>query len=132
MNKLININVAIDAICNEWCGVSHKDCKHPFNPETDDYYWCDGCETVLDTLPNLPPAPLYTEVEIQTMQDLEWSQMEKMYEIGKVERKKGKWLNRRIVYTDVHIATCDQCGKRVVVGNFCPNCGCQMNGGEQE
>lgn len=56
MNKLIDINVAIDAICNEWCGVSHKDCKHPFNPETDDYYWCDGCETVLDTLPNLPSA----------------------------------------------------------------------------
>lgn len=58
MRKLVDINVAIDAICNEWCGVSHKDCKHPFNPETDDYYWCDGCETVLDTLPNLPSAEL--------------------------------------------------------------------------
>lgn len=44
---------------------------------------------------------------------------------------KGKWLNRRIVYTDVHIATCDQCGKRVVVGNFCCNCGADMRG-EQE
>ena len=56
MSKLIDINMAIDAICNEWCGVNHKDCKHPFNPETDDYYWCDGCETVLSTLLNMPSA----------------------------------------------------------------------------
>ena len=125
-----------------------------------------------------PSVPLYTPDELQTMQNLEWSQMKKMYELGKEEalqrtqmsvtepfkeesnaewrkkhyeisynqgfidackyyenlpeRKKGKWLNRRIVYMDVHIATCDQCGKRVVVGNFCHNCGCQMNGGVQE
>ena len=87
-----------------------------------------GFEWQFKKLCELPSEPLYTEVEIQTMQDLEWSQMEKMYEIGKIERKKGKWLNRRIVYTDVHIATCDQCGKRVVVGNFCRNCGADMRG----
>ncbi len=43
---------AIDAICMEWCNVKHQDCKH----KKDDYYWCDGCETVLQTLPYLPSA----------------------------------------------------------------------------
>ena len=33
----------------------------------------------------LPSAPLYTPDEIQTMQDLEWAQLEKMYELGKEE-----------------------------------------------
>lgn len=46
--------------------------------------------------------------------------------------RRGKWLNRRIVYMDVHIATCDQCGKRVVVGNFCPNCKADMRGEQDE
>lgn len=45
---------AIDAVCIEWCNVKHQDCKHPFDVEKDDYYWCDGCETVLRTLPDLP------------------------------------------------------------------------------
>ena len=47
---------AIDAVCMEWCGVKHQDCKHPFDAEKDDYYWCDGCETALRTLPDLPSA----------------------------------------------------------------------------
>lgn len=55
-NDLIDRQVAIDAVCMEWCGVKHKDCKHPFDVEKDDYYWCDGCETVLRTLPDLPSA----------------------------------------------------------------------------
>lgn len=48
-----------------------------------------------------------------------------------VQPRKGKWLNRRLVYMDVHIATCGQCGKRVVVGNFCPDCG-SYNGGTSD
>lgn len=56
MSDLIDRQQAIDAVCMEWCGVKHQDCKHPFDDEEDDYYWCDGCETVLRTLPDLPPA----------------------------------------------------------------------------
>ena len=56
MSDLISRQAAIDAVCMEWCGVKHQDCKHPFDDENDDYYWCDGCETVLRTLPDLPPA----------------------------------------------------------------------------
>ena len=62
----ISRQAAIDAVCMEWCNVKHQDCKHPFDVEKDDYYWCDGCETVLRTLPDLPPA--------------------------QPERKKGKWV----------------------------------------
>ena len=56
--------------------------------------------------------------------------MKRMNELPSSEsnERRGKWLNRRIVYMDVHIATCDQCGKRVVVGNFCPNCKADMRG----
>ena len=56
MSDLIERQAAIDAVCMEWCNVKHQDCKHPFDDEKDDYYWCDGCETVLRTLPDLPPA----------------------------------------------------------------------------
>ena len=56
MNDLISRKSAIDAVCMEWCNVKHQDCKHPFDVEKDDYYWCDGCETVLRTLPDLPSA----------------------------------------------------------------------------
>lgn len=56
MDDLISRQAAIDAVCMEWCGVKHQDCKHPFDVEKGDYYWCDGCETVLRTLPDLPSA----------------------------------------------------------------------------
>lgn len=56
MSDLIDRQAAIDAVCMEWCGVKHQDCKHSFDVEKDDYYWCDGCETVLRTLPDLPSA----------------------------------------------------------------------------
>ena len=39
------------------------------------------------------------------------------------ERKKGKWVNRKLIYSDISIATCTTCGKRVPVGNFCIDCG---------
>ena len=56
MADLIDRQAAIDATCMEWCGVKHQDCEHPFDIEKDDYYWCDGCETALRTLPDLPSA----------------------------------------------------------------------------
>lgn len=59
-NKLatdtISRQEAIDAVCMEWCGVKYQECEHPFDIENDESYWCDGCETVLKTLPNLPSA----------------------------------------------------------------------------
>lgn len=54
MSDLIDRQAAIDAVCMEWCGVKHQDCKHQFDVKKDDYYWCDGCETALRTLPDLP------------------------------------------------------------------------------
>ena len=56
MNDLISRQAAINAVCMEWCGVKHQDCEHPFDVGKDDYYWCDGCETALRTLPDLPSA----------------------------------------------------------------------------
>lgn len=46
--------------------------------------WSGGVLEALEAVECLPPTPLYTPDEIQTMQDLEWAQLEKMYELGKV------------------------------------------------
>lgn len=59
--------------------------------------WFDGMAYAETVIKNLPSAPLYTDDELQTMQDLEWAQMEKMYELGKEERKKGKWTPKDAV-----------------------------------
>lgn len=116
MSDLIDRQVAIDAICMEWCGVKHQNCKHPFDVEKDDYYWCDGCETALRTLPDLPAA--------------------------EPERKKGKWIPHKeksreyigtvLVSVEYDYWLCDACGYRVENGqpmyNFCPYCGADMGG----
>jgi hypothetical protein len=44
----------------------------------------------------------------------------------------GKWENLRKVYTDASMGTCSCCGERVIVGNFCPNCGANMREGDAE
>lgn len=92
--------------------------------------WSGGVLEALEAVEALPSAPLYTPDEIQTMQDMEWSQMEKMYEIGKAERKRGKWVE--IEHTFFH--KCSECSWLNDVDSgyaFCPRCG-SYNGGEQE
>ena len=37
---------AINAICQDWCGTSNENCKNPFDPTTDDCFFCDGCGEV--------------------------------------------------------------------------------------
>ena len=52
------------------------------------------------------------------------------------ERKKGKWIVTS-EFSDCYYAKCNQCKTTQVfyydkpLTNFCPNCGCQMNGGEE-
>ena len=111
--KIIYLDDAIDAVCMEWCNVKHQDCKHPFDDEKDDYYWCDGCETVLRTLPDLPSA------------QSEW--------------KKGKWVYAEDEY-GIDGYHCDQCGffvpwdythrfiNYIEEYHFCPNCNADMRG----
>ena len=103
--------------------------------------WSGGVLEALDAVEGLPPAPLYTPDEIQTMQDMEWSQMEKMYELGKEERKKGKWIEGR----DKRFVKCSKCGMEITKNelagislfgknepNYCPNCGADMRGEQDE
>ena len=52
---LISRQAAIDAICLSWCGCQNSDCKHHFDPDVDEYYWCDGCSGV-EELKNIPSA----------------------------------------------------------------------------
>lgn len=49
------------------------------------------------------------------------------YEDGQNKKLQGEWINRQIVYTDLSIATCSVCGKRLAVGKYCSNCGANMS-----
>lgn len=44
--------------------------------------------------------------------------------------KTGKWIDRQLIYSDLHVATCSNCKMRVAVGKYCPNCGAKMEEGE--
>ena len=55
MDDTISRQATIDAICTDCCGTSNADCKNPFDPATDDYYYCDGCVDV-ELIKALPSA----------------------------------------------------------------------------
>jgi hypothetical protein len=101
---LIDRQAAIDAVCMEWCGVKHQDCKHPLDVEKDDYFWCDGCETALRTLPDLLSAQ---------------------------PRMRGKWktgINENGVTTSLFCSECNYENKHWYEWNYCPHCGADMRG----
>lgn len=56
MRERIYKSQAVDAICLEWCDCKNKDCKHVFDPEHDDDYFCDGCRDA-EIIKNLCAAP---------------------------------------------------------------------------
>ena len=82
---LINRQDAIDAIVKCTNCNTPKDLREYVAEHNLRELWSGGVLEALEAVEGLPSAPLYTPDEIQTMQDLEWSQMEKMYELGKEE-----------------------------------------------
>lgn len=98
---------------------------------------------------SLPSAQPYTEAEIQTMQDLEQAQFDKIYQIGFEEGKAsaqpertGRWLpDNNSVYEMRFV--CSECKESQVVPtigftkyepiwDFCPLCGADMRGKQDE
>ena len=77
-----------------------------------------------DTLINLIPAPIYASPDGQDLVQIS-DVMEAIKRVPTIEpeRKTGKWVHGKLIYSDISIATCTTCGKRVPVGNFCLNCG---------
>lgn len=152
MDDIISRQAAIDAVCMEWCGVKHQDCKHPFDAEKDDYYWCDGCETALRTLPDLPSAETekvciakITLSEEQIREAVEKAKSEIVQVLPSAEpRPKGRWISMSDIDGDYYC--CSQCGgelpryslstptwddpytylQSIDETNFCPNCGADM------
>lgn len=102
-----------------------------------------------------PSAQPFTEEQIQTVQELEFAQVEKAYELGKADRPTGHWIENAQEYYEMinekgggvdentpyftDDIACSEClAKFSVIDNeterfdFCPNCGCAMKGGKEE
>ena len=100
-NDLISRQMAVDAICKEWCCCSHDDCENKTMMENG-FDPCDGCSDV-DAIMDLPSA--------------------------QPERKPGKWEIYIISMLDGEGCRCSECGHEgVPVWDFCPGCGAKMEG----
>lgn len=53
-NDLISRQMAVDAICKEWCGHGHDECEYEIMMENG-FDHCDGCSDV-DAIMDLPSA----------------------------------------------------------------------------
>ena len=131
---LINRQDAIDAIVKCTNCNTPEDLKEYVAEHSLWSQWSGGVLEALEAVEALPSAPLYTPDELQTMQDLEWAQLEKMYELGKAERKKGKWIphegGKFVGFPCMHYE-CSECRAfEPTETNFCPNCGAYMREGE--
>ena len=42
--------------------------------------------------------------------------------------RNGRWINHTMIDGHIH-AECSECHKVRIIDNFCPNCGCRMDGG---
>lgn len=78
---------------------------------TNDEIWAELSKVY--NLPNLPEEA--TEIIGDLMLSLHESELP--------EQNHGEWIDRKLVYSDLSIATCSRCKKRVPVGNYCNNCG---------
>lgn len=103
MNDLISRQMAVDAICKEWCNCSHDDCENKNMMEAG-FDPCDGCSDV-DAIMDLPSA--------------------------QPERKPGKWLIREFG-DDAQCSECGMYFKDAYdVDNsdhYCRHCGAKMKG----
>ena len=44
--------------------------------------------------------------------------------------RNGRWINHTMIDGHIH-AECSECHKVRIIDNFCPNCGCRMDGGAE-
>ena len=42
--------------------------------------------------------------------------------------RNGRWINHTMIDGHIH-AECSECHKVRIIDNYCPNCGCRMDGG---
>ena len=74
---------------------------------------------------SLPERIIVAKVLLQSVLD----------DLPSVQPRKGKWIRTRTLMHDGELY-CDQCGQehpeQKKIWNFCPNCGCRMEEGEQD
>lgn len=128
MQDLISRQAAIEAICEDGT-MFERQGQYSIT-------MAERKQRDTDILDALPSAQLFTSEQIQTMQELESAQVEKAYELGKADRPTGHWIE----HDDERVlCECSECHEKyllyeehVLGRNFCPNCGCAMEGGEEE
>ena len=123
----ISRQAVLDSMSDTWkhiCFVARH--KHPTKGEESVYN--DMCGTI-NQIPSVTPQ--YTDVEIQKIQELEQTEIEKAYELGKAEQPEtGHWID------DCGGVKCSCCGYCIddyyYVKTYCPNCGAKMEGEVEE
>jgi hypothetical protein len=106
--------------------------------ETDDYSGNEIMEVVdtddIKKLPSVTPVACIATVKF-SKEDMRKLVNEKMKDIV-VERKKGHWIMTNdyltAAYESIDYVKCSCCGEESLEeGNYCPNCGAEMQGVEE-
>lgn len=137
MDDLINRQVAIqgvrelfsmgDCYCDEQSIVGMLNSLLSAQPEQHYEEWCDSCKEYDQEKHS---CPRWNKVIRSTVEELKSAQP---------ERKKGKWVEHHEPYTWMGYTywTCSECGfgeenENKIKFNFCPNCGADMRGEQNE
>jgi len=141
-----SVGMAIESLEQEPCedAISRQAVLEQINCwiSSGEYGYTNATHYLTRRMQELPSVtPQYTDAEIQKMQELEQSEIEKAYELGKSSQpKKGRWINVNTgnpIYvvdgmTNASVK-CSECDEWLIAsdeyacnGNYCPNCGAKM------
>ena len=127
-SDVISRQAAIDALAKEMPSLTTPDGCGEFDHDiqiTDEAFV--DCMQIINGLPSAQP---FTSEQIQTMQELEFAQVEKAYELGKADRPTGHWIEN-----DNGTFSCSNCQSWIPeeqhhYARHCLYCGARMESEE--
>lgn len=123
--KALSAEPCEDAISRKWLkNAIHNFYKGLIHTPTE-----EDIQAYIDVAPSV--KPLYTEAEIQKMQEMEQAEIQKAYELGKAEQPKmGHWKRvsaDKYVQHATYYYRCSECDNDIIgEHNYCPHCGAKM------
>ena len=72
------------------------------------------------------PHEFYDSIEQAITDSEDGVPCDNLIEVAPVRH--GRWLHHTMIGGHIH-AECSECHKVRIIDNYCPNCGCRMDGG---